>query len=58
MNTLNLLADVIRYGVCSNCGSAEHIVYSGVDALVLGVTVGHTCYTCANGGYEYAEEAM
>lgn len=43
---------------CDNCGTSEDIVFSGVDAFVLGVTVGQSCYTCANGGYEYAEEAM
>lgn len=48
----------IRFGVCASCESAENIVYSGVDAFMLGVTVGHACYTCANGYYEYVEEAL
>ena len=43
---------------CDNCGTNEDIVHSGVDAFVLGVTVGQSCYTCANGGYEYAADAM
>ena len=49
--------NVITYNECLTCGTSEDIVQSGVDAFVLGVTVGQSCYTCAN-GYEYAEEAM
>ena len=43
---------------CATCGATDNLVHSGVDAFVLGVTVGESCYTCANGGYEYAEEAL
>ena len=43
---------------CENCGTNEDIVFSGVDAFILEVNVGTICYTCANGGYEHAEEAM
>lgn len=46
------------YAECATCGTHEDIVQSGVDAFVLGVIVGASCYTCANGNYEYAEEAM
>jgi hypothetical protein len=37
-------------GLCTDCGTGENIVYSGVDAFVLGVTelVERICYTCAN----------
>lgn len=30
------------------CGNTDNIVHSGVDAFMLGVTVGTICYTCAN----------
>ena len=43
---------------CKSCGRGENLVMSGVDAFILGVNVGESCYICANGGYEYAEEAM
>jgi hypothetical protein len=35
---------------CIDCESTEQIVYSGVDAFVLGVTelVEKICYPCAN----------
>ena len=37
-------------GLCTDCGTEENIVYSGVDAFVLGVIdlVERICYTCAN----------
>jgi hypothetical protein len=43
---------------CENCGTTEDIVMSGVDAMLLGVKTETICYTCANGGYEYAGEAL
>ena len=49
--------NINTYAECANCGTHEDIVQSGVDAFVLGVIVGTSCYTCAN-GFEYAEEAM
>lgn len=35
---------------CINCGTTEGIVYSGVDAFVLGVMdrIEKICYDCAN----------
>lgn len=35
--------------LCTDCGTKENIVYSGVDAFVLGVIdlVERICYTCA-----------
>jgi len=33
---------------CKNCGTTENIVYSGVDAFLLGTTTENICYTCAN----------
>lgn len=34
---------------CNACGTTENIVYSGVDAVVLGVSdkVEKICYSCA-----------
>jgi hypothetical protein len=46
----------VRFGVCADCDSADNIVYSGIDAFLLGVTVGFICYPCANGGHEYTAE--
>lgn len=43
---------------CKECNATSNIVMSGVDAFIMGVGVGSICYTCANGGYEYAEEVM
>ena len=43
---------------CKSCGRGENLVMSGVDAFILGVNVGESCYICANGGYEYVKEAM
>lgn len=37
--------------VCKYCGTTEKIVYSGVDALLLGIEgaeTGTVCYPCAN----------
>lgn len=34
--------------ICHVCQSTEQIVYSGVDALVLGVVTEKICYPCAN----------
>jgi hypothetical protein len=33
---------------CTICNTSENIIYSGVDAFVLGVDVEKTCYDCAN----------
>jgi hypothetical protein len=35
---------------CNSCGTTDDIVYSGVDAFVLGVSdkVEKICYNCAN----------
>jgi hypothetical protein len=33
---------------CKHCLTTENIIYSGVDALLLGATLGKTCYDCAN----------
>jgi len=36
---------------CRFCGTTEGLVYSGVDALLLGIPgaeTGTTCYKCAN----------
>ena len=36
---------------CKFCGTTEGLVYSGVDALLLGIPgaeTGTTCYGCAN----------
>jgi hypothetical protein len=52
-----ILLSPVRFGVCADCASADKIVYSGVDALLLGVTVGFICYPCANGGHEYWQDA-
>jgi len=43
---------------CEKCDTTENIVMSGVDAFMLGVQTETICYTCANGGYEYAGEAL
>jgi hypothetical protein len=48
--------EAIHY--CHTCHTDENIVMSGVDAFILGVQTETICYTCANGGYEYAEEAL
>lgn len=50
--------NVITYNECLTCGTSEDIVQSGVDAFVLGIIVGTSCYTCANGNYEYEGEAL
>ena len=50
--------NINTYAECANCGTHEDIVQSGVDAFVLGVIVGTSCYTCANGGFEYVGEAL
>lgn len=34
-------------GGCKYCGTTENIVYSGVDAVVLGCETYTTCYQCA-----------
>lgn len=43
---------------CQQCNTTDNIVMSGVDAFVLGVQTETICYPCANGGYEYVEEAL
>lgn len=48
----------LRVGICNECGTKENLVYSGVDAFVLGVQTETVCYPCANGGYEYWQEAL
>ena len=35
---------------CSICNTQDNIIYSGIDAFVLGVQVEKTCYDCANKG--------
>ena len=42
---------------CKSCGTGDNLIMSGVDAFILGVNVGDSCYNCAN-VFEYAEEAM
>ena len=39
----------MNYGQCYNCGTTEEIVFSGVDAFVLGCMdkVGYVCYAHA-----------
>lgn len=50
--------NLTTYAECLTCGTHDDIVQSGVDAFTLGVIVGTSCYPCANGGYEYWEEAL
>lgn len=33
---------------CKHCGTNDNIVYSGVDAFLLGCTTENICYPCAN----------
>lgn len=40
---------------CEICGSKE-IVYSGVDAFLLGIPTEKYCYGCANNGSAQLEE--
>lgn len=42
---------------CSICGSKENIIYSGIDAFVLGVEVEKTCYPCGNDASRKASHA-
>lgn len=39
---------------CKVCGTSENIIYSGVDAFVLGVEVEKTCYPCGNAAHRKA----
>jgi hypothetical protein len=32
---------------CKWCGTSENIVFSGLDAFLLGVTTENVCYDCA-----------
>ena len=44
---------------CIICNTSENIVYSGVDAVLLGVikAVERICYTCANKEKEAKDKA-
>jgi hypothetical protein len=44
---------------CKFCDTTEALVYSGVDALILGIPgaeTGTTCYKCANANRQTKQE--
>jgi hypothetical protein len=46
-----MLSPGVAMSKCKFCDTTEALVYSGVDALLLGIPgaeTGTTCYTCAN----------
>ena len=38
----------ITVGNCQECKTKENLIYSGVDAFMLGVQTETICYPCAN----------